>query len=104
MRNKYDPLWTLAMAHAHLETWQIAEQITFILKPLNKVLVRKLFFSSEKIEMVQILEDVKDFWDVDSQVHNLIVKFLKTKHYMWFERTYLDFLMNDLPIRQFLES
>lgn len=92
------------MAHATLETWQIAEQITFILKPLNKVLVRKLFFSSEKIEMVQILEDVKNFRQVDSQVHNLIVKFLKTKHFKCFERTYLDFLINDLPIRQFLNS
>jgi hypothetical protein len=104
MRNKYDPLWTLAMVHASLETWQIAEQITFMLKSLNKGLVRNLFFSSEKVEMVQILEDVKNFWPVDSQVHNLIVKFLKTKHFMWFERTYLDFLINDLPVRQFLKS
>lgn len=102
MRNKYDPLWTLAMAHTGLKTWQIAEQMSFILKPLNKVFVRKLFLSSEKIEMVQILEDIKNCWQLDLQVHNLIVKFLKTKHYVWFERSYLDFLINELSISQFL--
>jgi hypothetical protein len=104
MRNKYDPLCTLALAHGSLKTWQIVEKISFILKSLNKILVRKLFFSSEKLEMVQILEDIKNCWQVDLQVYNLIVKFLKTKHYIWFERSYLDFLTDDLTISQFLVS
>lgn len=104
LRNKYDPLCTLALAHGSLKTWQIVEKIIFILKSLNKILVRKLFFSSEKLEMVQILEDIKNCWQVDLQVYNLIVKFLKTKEYIWFERSYLDFLIDQLTISQFLVS